>query len=185
MHKKVVNSPGMKAALNASRLENAGVRGKVESFENKKVQRIKVSISPNKMRRKEVSENIKSKLVKYDKNDKKDKEVIEDKKDKIASYGSSSESMIKMLKDNLEESVSVKRFDIKPTNDVDTENSKSIDKKVLRNAFDVLLESKQGGKIKSNTPQWSKKRKKIGMITPNGKKGKNQMEEWLKRGREN
>ena len=44
MHKKVVNSPGMKAALNASRLENAVVRGKVESFENKKVQRIKCQL---------------------------------------------------------------------------------------------------------------------------------------------
>ena len=96
----------------------------------------------------------------------------------------SSESKVKSLKNNIEECVSVKRFD-KPTNDVDNAISKSIDKKVLKNAFEVLLESKQGGKLPSKTPQKFKGRKKIGLITPNGKKGKNQIEEWLKRGREN
>ena len=146
-----------------------------------------MSISPTKMKRKEVSDNIKSKLVKYDKNDdndKKNKEVIKDKKDKIASMDNSSESNIKSLKDTLEECILVKRFD-KLTSDVDKDSSKSIDKKVLKNAFEVLLESKQGGKLPSKTPQNFKGRKKIGLITPNGKKGKNQIEEWLKRGREN
>ena len=143
-----------------------------------------MSISPTKMKRKEVSDNIKSKLVKYDKNDdndKKNKEVIKDKKDKIVSIDNSSESKVKSLKNNIEECVSVKRS----TNDVDKDSSKSIDKKVLKNAFEVLLESKQGGKLPSKTPQKFKGRKKIGLITPNGKKGKNQIEEWLKRGREN
>ena len=64
LNMKTKGSPGLRSL----RSKNRAVRDKIENIEKNKVERKKVSLSPNKVKIKELSERIKSKVVKYDKN---------------------------------------------------------------------------------------------------------------------
>ena len=147
-----------------------------------------MTLSPRKSKDKknELSDNIRSKIKKYDKNAaKKDKKEIEhDKKDKIVSSMSSIKESVKKvkkielikntLKENIENKVVV--ADLSKHGDID--NSEAIERDIATNAFDVLLKSSKGGKFKILTPKKRIVRKKIGCRTPTSL-DKSSIRSWL------
>ena len=57
-----------------------------------------------------------------------------------------------------------------------SENLELQKSEVVKNAFEVMLESSQRGCIRTKTPKRSFKRKKIGNLTP---KGTSSIKEWF------
>ena len=86
---------------------------------------------------------------------------------------------IKLLKETLDENV-LKKVEMEEPKTIDsTEVKKSKEREKVVTAFDVLMESKNGGKIKSITPK-RRKRRLIGSKTPTSS-SKNSLMEWLKK----
>ena len=112
-----------------------------------------------------------------DKGDKDD--VKRNKGNKIESHDKIDVERIKLLKETLDANV-LKKVEMEEPKTIDsTEVKKSKEREKIVTAFDVLMESKNGGKITSITPK-RKKRRLIGSKTPTSS-SKNSLMEWLKK----
>ena len=168
-----------------------GVMAKVKAIEKDKVQRSKVVLSPYKKKKKEISEKMLIKVRKFnevvDKGDTKNediKEVKNSKKNKIDSNDKMNVERIKLLKETLfdKEDKMMKgvELDAHKTND-NTEVVKSKEREKVVNAFEVLMESKDGGKIRPITPKRIRKRKIGSKSKTPTSSSKNSLMEWLKK----
>ena len=157
------DSPSLKALKRKNAKE---VREKVIEIENCRVKRNEVSLSPNKMKLKKVSENIKNKMSKYD--EIKSRNQI-DKMDKIENP-----KKIVKLKEIIEDGTATHSDAVSKENTAFTVLEK-------RNAFEIMLESAQGGII---TPKMHRKsvKKKAALKTPLGTKS--DIRRWVKKDRE-
>ena len=158
---KTSDSPGLKSLKSKPK----AVSEKVTAFERKKVERNKVKLSPKKLKLKEVSNKIRSKMLKYDddsknKGDKKEsKTVVIEIKDAIK---------LSLIKGALKENVQVKgKVEAEAVEVV--ANVEANEMVEVQNAFEVMLESSKGGKNTPELPVKRKKRRKIGYKTPDCK----------------
>ena len=152
-----------------------GVKKKIEVFEKEIKSRSQVIISPNKIKRKEMSARFKMKLNTYeDKNDKKKSKL---KDDKIMSI-----EKIKCVKNVILESIEIEN----DKTDEEVSNHEAVDDKIMKigsklerkNAFDIMQNSPLGGHTPSPKPR-VRKRKVIGLT--NRSSGQKSLRDWLKK----
>ena len=158
------------------------VKDKIKVFENKKVQRSLIKLSPIKERNKLRSERMKSKINDVNKMHKAD--VNENKSmsmDKIMSKGKIYKMKLSMISDTLKENVHLKN---EMPNESDDRTALEVDDcSELKNAFKLMLESRKGAFSPSNTPRRKYMRKKIGEFKPSPSrlhKRNGTITDWLK-----
>ena len=147
-----------------------------EVFEKEIVQRSKVKISPNKIRRKDLS-NKSDKAIKYGHSDK--KPHMYDKKDK--NEQNVSIDRIKMLKTKFDENAeSIQNDEMSTHKTVQSNEILKLGAGFSRkNAFEVLLKSANGGITPPNKPRKQKSRKQIGSKSQGS--SQKSLREWLKK----
>ena len=167
-----------------NKVDTKGVKERIKAIERSTVQRNKVVLSPYKIKKKELSEKLSIKVKKYNENvlvksDKNDKNVVNlSKKDKNVSFDKKEIKRINLIKDMLDENVSLKNELDSCCDTQDNVASKSTERMDTKNAFEVLLESAKGGKITNLTPKRRKRR--IVSSTPTSSGSKN-IVEWFKK----
>ena len=147
------DSPGLKALRSNKRRE---VRKKIIDIENSKVKREKVSISPKKIRLKEISAKMQSRMIRYaDDSAKKSNDKMNNKNDHDHKINHKKSQLIKdaIVKDYKIEGVEVPRE--KAIDDKDADK----DENIAKDAFKIMLDSSRGGKITPNLPKKSMKRR--------------------------
>ena len=124
---------------------------------------------------------MKNRLDKYaiNRTNKENIEMVEKKSTAKENIMKESSKKIALIKEKLLENVNLDAVKAKP--EIENDDAKEDTKKVeVKNAFDILLKSYNGGTNTIKTPRRKKQRKKIGLRTPQSS-GKNILQEWLKR----
>ena len=168
------DSPGLKAL----RLKKnySGIRSKLEAYEKTKVARSKVLISPNKIRRKDLSDKIRTKMVNLDKIITKNDDKSKDKSDKMTD--NMEFKKLKLIKNSIEENVKLGGLDEAKTIKTEAEIDATKMGEAM-NAFDLLLKRSKGD-LKTPKKSAKKQRKRIGLIETSSP----DIRKWFGNGRE-
>ena len=165
---KPSDSPGLKSL----RERNKVVKERIKGLEIKKVERKKVSLSPNKVKIKQLTakfnarsdSNINNKIDGH-KDDKNVKELVNDhKSDKKVKKDKNDDKEIRkleLIKESLRENANMKEKGEAETMNSDNVELEAVKIVEVKNAFEILMESKFGSSIPSSSLKKSKRIRKV------------------------